>query len=63
MSLSVWVRIRLPVSIFVVGTALSIAVGVSARQEIARSAQAHFDAAALDLARKVEARFDDYIAV
>jgi diguanylate cyclase (GGDEF)-like protein len=63
MSLSVWVRIRLPVSIFVVGTALSIALGVSARQEIARSAQAHFDAAALDLARKVEARFDDYIAV
>ncbi|MGJ3700827.1 bifunctional diguanylate cyclase/phosphodiesterase [Variovorax sp. AFSI2.2] len=63
MSLSVWVRIRLPLVIFVAGAALSIALGVSARQEIVRSAQARFDAAAFDLARKVEARFDDYIAV
>jgi diguanylate cyclase (GGDEF)-like protein len=63
MSLSVWVRIRLPLVIFVVGTALSIALSVSARQEIGRSAQARFDATAFDLARKVEARFDDYIAV
>jgi diguanylate cyclase (GGDEF)-like protein/PAS domain S-box-containing protein len=63
MSLPVWVRIRLPLVIFVAGTALSIALGVSAHQEIGRSAQARFDAAAFDLARKVEARFDDYIAV
>jgi diguanylate cyclase (GGDEF)-like protein len=63
MSLSVWVRIRLPLVIFVIGTALSIALSVSARQEIGRSAQARFDATAFDLARKVEARFDDYIAV
>lgn len=63
MSLSVWVRIRLPLVIFVAGAALSIALAVSARQEIGRSAQARFDAAAFDLARKVEARFDDYIAV
>ncbi|MDQ0569233.1 diguanylate cyclase (GGDEF)-like protein/PAS domain S-box-containing protein [Variovorax paradoxus] len=63
MSLSVWVRIRLPLAIFVAGAVLSIALAVSARQEIGRSAQARFDATALDLARKVEARFDDYIAV
>jgi len=63
MSLSVWVRIRLPLVIFVVGAALSIALSVSARQEIGRSAQARFDATAFDLARKVEARFDDYTAV
>ncbi|MGJ7534628.1 MULTISPECIES: bifunctional diguanylate cyclase/phosphodiesterase [unclassified Variovorax] len=63
MSVSVWVRIRLPLVIFVAGTALSIALGVSAHQEIGRSAQARFDATAFDLARKVEARFDDYIAV
>lgn len=63
MSVSVWVRIRLPLVIFVAGTALSIALGVSAHQEIGRSAQTRFDAAAFDLARKVEARFDDYIAV
>lgn len=63
MSLSVWVRIRLPLVIFVAGAALSIALSVSARQEIGRSAQARFDATAFDLARKVEARFDDYIAV
>lgn len=53
----------MPLMIFVAGAALSIALGVSARQEIGRSAQARFDAAAFDLARKVEARFDDYIAV
>jgi diguanylate cyclase (GGDEF)-like protein len=63
MSVSVWVRIRLPLVIFAAGTALSIALGISARQEIGRSAQARFDATAFDLARKVEARFDDYVAV
>ncbi|MDQ0074443.1 diguanylate cyclase (GGDEF)-like protein [Variovorax boronicumulans] len=63
MSLSVWVRIRLPLVIFVVGTALAIALGVSAHQEIGRGAQARFDATAFDLGRKVEARFDDYTAV
>lgn len=63
MSLSVWVRIRLPLVIFVAGAGLSVALAVSARQEIGRSAQARFDAAAFDLARKVETRFDDYIAV
>ncbi|WP_369648397.1 MULTISPECIES: EAL domain-containing protein [unclassified Variovorax] len=63
MSSSVWIRIRLPLVIFAAGTALSIVLGASARQEIGRSAQARFDATALDLARKVEARFDDYIAV
>jgi diguanylate cyclase (GGDEF)-like protein/PAS domain S-box-containing protein len=63
MSLSVWARIRLPLVIFILGAALSIALSISARQEIGRSAQARFDATAFDLARKVEARFDDYIAV
>lgn len=63
MSLSVWVRIRLPLVIFAIGTVLSIALGVSAHQEIGRSAQARFDATAFDLGSKVEARFDDYIAV
>ncbi|CAN7498677.1 EAL domain-containing protein [Variovorax paradoxus] len=63
MSSSIWVRIRLPLVIFAAGTVLSIALGVSARQEIGRSAQARFDATAFDLARKVEARFDDYVAV
>ncbi len=63
MSLSIWARIRLPVAILVLGTALSIALGIYAHQEIGRSARARFDATALDLARKVEGRFDDYIAV
>jgi len=63
MSLSVWVRIRLPLMILAAGAVLSIVLGLSARQEINRSAQARFDATAFDLARKVEARFDDYIAV
>ncbi|MDH6169213.1 diguanylate cyclase (GGDEF)-like protein [Variovorax boronicumulans] len=63
MSLPAWTRIRLPLVIFVVGTALSIALSVSAHQAIGRSAQARFDASAFDLARKVEARFDDYTAL
>ncbi|RTQ36942.1 EAL domain-containing protein [Variovorax gossypii] len=63
MSLSVWVRIRLPLAILMAGAVLSIALAVSAHQEIGRSAQARFDSTAFDLARKVEARFDDYIAV
>ncbi|WP_418117595.1 EAL domain-containing protein [Variovorax sp. 350MFTsu5.1] len=63
MSLSIWARIRLPVVIFILGTALSIALGIYAHQEIGRSARTRFDATALDLARKVESRFDDYIAV
>jgi len=63
MSLSIWARIRLPVAILILGTALSIALGIYAHQEIGRSARARFDATALDLARKVEGRFDDYIAV
>lgn len=53
----------MPLVIFVVGTALSLALSISARQEIGRSAQARFDATAFDLARKVEARFDDYVAI
>ena len=43
------------------GTALSIALGAAAHQEIARSAQQRFDAAALAVARKVEGRFDNYM--
>ena len=63
MSMFIWVKIRLPLAILVIGTALSIALGVSVHQEIERSAQTRFDATAFDLARKVEDRFDDYVAV
>jgi diguanylate cyclase (GGDEF)-like protein len=38
-------------------------MAVAVRQDIVRSANERFDASAIDLARKVENRFDDYIAV
>jgi len=63
MSKSIWVKVRLPLAILGIGIAMSIALGVSVHQEIERSAQTRFDATALDLARKVEDRFDDYVAV
>ena len=48
---------------FAVGAALSVIVGTMVRQDIARGAQQRFDSLAADVARKVEGRFDDYIAV
>ncbi|MDP9606454.1 UNVERIFIED_ORG: diguanylate cyclase (GGDEF)-like protein [Variovorax paradoxus] len=63
MSMSIWVKVRLPLAILGVGATLSVALGISAYQEIGRNARERFDATALDLAQKVEARFDDYIAV
>ncbi|MET3382523.1 bifunctional diguanylate cyclase/phosphodiesterase [Variovorax paradoxus] len=63
MSVSIWVKVRLPLAILVLGVAISIALGVSVHQEIGRSARMRFDANALDLARKIEDRFDDYVAV
>ncbi|NVM93134.1 diguanylate cyclase (GGDEF)-like protein [Variovorax sp. SG517] len=63
MSMSIWVKNRLPLAILVVGAALSVALGISVHQEIERSARTRFGATALDLARKVEDRFDDYVAV
>ncbi|NRF65698.1 EAL domain-containing protein [Aquincola sp. S2] len=53
----------LPLMVLALGTALSIGLGLAAHQEIARSAQQRFDAAALAVARKVEGRFDNYVEV
>ena len=36
---------------------------MAAHREVTRSAEQRFDAAAVDVSRKVENRFDDYIAV
>jgi len=56
-------KFSLPLVVFTAGAALSIALGLAARQETTRGAQARFDAIATDAARKVEGRFDDYLAV
>lgn len=53
----------MPLLVLTIGVALSVALGVTAREEIANGAEQRFDAVALDLARKVEGRFDDYIAI
>jgi diguanylate cyclase (GGDEF)-like protein len=59
----VWRQLCLPLVVLFTGAALSVALGVATHQEIARSAQQRFDAVAVDVARKVEGRFDDYVAV
>lgn len=59
----VWRQLCLPLVVLFIGALLSVALGVVAHQEIARSAQQRFDAVAADVARKVEGRFDDYVAV
>jgi diguanylate cyclase (GGDEF)-like protein len=56
-------RSVLPVAVLVAGATLSVALGMMAHQEIRRAAQQRFDAVAIELARKVEGRFDDYVAV
>jgi diguanylate cyclase (GGDEF)-like protein/PAS domain S-box-containing protein len=56
-------RHALPLLVFAAGTALSILLGVTAHSEIMRAAQQRFDAGAAELARKVEGRFDDYVAI
>ena len=53
----------LPLVVLVAGLALSITLALLTRSELASSASERFDAAALDIARKVERRFDDYTAV
>lgn len=63
MLMSAWGRFRLPLVIFAVGTALSIGLSVWAHQEIGRRAHARFDSIAMEMARRVEGRFDDYVAV
>ncbi len=56
-------NVALPLLVFAVGTALSSALGLAAHHEILRAAQERFDATASELARKVEGRFDDYVAI
>jgi diguanylate cyclase (GGDEF)-like protein/PAS domain S-box-containing protein len=56
-------RYALPLLVFVAGTALSAVLGMTAHREIMRAAQERFDASAIELARKVEGRFDDYVAI
>src|SRR5882672_10649507 len=56
-------KFALPLVVFGAGAALSVALALAARQEIASAAQQRFDAVAIDVARKVEGRFDDYTAV
>ncbi|HKX44996.1 MAG TPA: EAL domain-containing protein [Burkholderiaceae bacterium] len=60
---SIWGSLTLPLAVFAVGAALSVVVAAMVRQDIARGAQQQFDSLAADVARKVEGRFDDYIAV
>jgi diguanylate cyclase (GGDEF)-like protein/PAS domain S-box-containing protein len=56
-------RFTLPLAVLAAGVALSIGMGLAARQEIERGAQQRFDAQATDAARKVEDRFDAYTEV
>ena len=53
----------LPLIVLLTGLALSITLALLTRRELASNAAERFDAAALDIARKVERRFDDYTAV
>ncbi|WP_284617888.1 bifunctional diguanylate cyclase/phosphodiesterase [Aquabacterium humicola] len=55
--------VALPLIVLAAGLALSLFLGIAARLEIWRGANERFDAVALDLARKIEGRFDDYTAV
>src|SRR2546423_3688560 len=60
-----WMRgkFALPFGILGAGAALSVALGISAHREIDRAGHERFDAVAVNLARKVEGRFDDYVGV
>lgn len=60
---SAWRQLSLPLTVLAAGAALSVMLGVVAHREIDRAAQQRFDALAVDVARKVEGRFDDYVAV
>jgi diguanylate cyclase (GGDEF)-like protein/PAS domain S-box-containing protein len=53
----------LPLIVLLTGLALSVTLALLTRRELAGSAAERFDAAAIDIARKVERRFDDYTAV
>jgi diguanylate cyclase (GGDEF)-like protein len=53
----------LPLVVLLAGVALSIALALLTHRELARNADDRFDAVAMDIARKVERRFDDYTAV
>jgi diguanylate cyclase (GGDEF)-like protein len=53
----------LPLIVLLAGLALSIMLALLAHRELANNADDRFDAAAMDIARKVERRFDDYTAV
>ncbi len=53
----------LPLVVLLTGLALSVALAWLTRRELGNSAAERFDAVALDIARKVEGRFDDYTAV
>jgi diguanylate cyclase (GGDEF)-like protein len=53
----------LPLIVLLAGVALSIALALLTHRELARNADDRFDAVAMDIARKVERRFDDYTAV
>jgi diguanylate cyclase (GGDEF)-like protein/PAS domain S-box-containing protein len=53
----------LPLIVMLAGLALSILLALLARRELANNANERFDAVAMDIARKVERRFDDYTAV
>ena len=56
-------RFALPLLVFLAGTVLSAVLAVAAHREIMRAAQERFEATATELARKVEGRFDDYVAI
>lgn len=56
-------KFALPLVVFTAGAALSVGLGLMARQEIERSANQRFDSIAKDAARKVESRFDAYTEV
>ena len=53
----------LPLVVLLTGLALSVTLALLTRRELAGSAGERFDAVAMDIARKVEGRFDDYTAV
>ena len=56
-------KFALPLVVLATGAALSIALGFADRQEIERRAAQRFDAAAIDVAHKVEDRFDAYTEI
>jgi diguanylate cyclase (GGDEF)-like protein/PAS domain S-box-containing protein len=56
-------KMVLPLGVFAAGAALSIGLALMADQEVERHAEQRFDAVAVDVARKVESRFDAYTEV